>query len=84
MTWFVHLMDQKKPWNRYHSFNNSINQETHTHTPHGAPQTSNEEDIVYKGPSSDGLIHRNSEGADASYDQTRSALGTFNIALNSS
>ena len=42
---------------------------------HGAPQTSNEEDIVYKGPSNDGLIQRNSEGADASYDQTRSVLG---------
>ena len=42
---------------------NSINQQVHTELPysnHGPPQTSNEEDGIYTGPSTDGLMQSNS------------------------
>jgi protocatechuate 3,4-dioxygenase beta subunit len=75
-------------WTSQLYFNNSINQQVHTEPPysnHGPPQTMNEEDGIYTGPSTDGLMQRNSgeELILHLIKQGHSYLGTFDIVLNS-
>ena len=46
-------------WTAQLYFNNSINEQVHEQSPynnHGTPQTTNEEDMIYSGTSTDGLI----------------------------
>jgi len=74
-------------WTAQLYFNNSINQQVHEQTPysnHGTPQTTNEEDMIYTGTSTDGLIQKNS-GEQLMVNLTKegpSYLGTFNIVLS--
>jgi protocatechuate 3,4-dioxygenase beta subunit len=74
-------------WTAQLYFNNSINQQVHEQTPysnHGPPQTTNEQDMIYTGGSTDGLIQKNS-GEQLMVNFTKqgaSYLGTFNIVLN--
>ena len=76
-------------WTAQLYFNDSISQQVHTQSPynnHGSPQTSNKQDGIYIGASTDDLVQRNS-GEHLMLDLTRgkqSYLGTFNIVLNSS
>src|ERR1051325_1850139 len=82
------LMDQRKLWSGQRSFNNSINQQVSMqplYSNHGPPQTTNEQDGIYTGASTDGMIPRNS-GEHLMLNLTKdkqSYLGTFNIVLNS-
>jgi protocatechuate 3,4-dioxygenase beta subunit len=77
-------------WTSQLYFDNSINEQVHTQPPyskHGLPDRTNEQDGIYTGASTDGLVQSNSgkhlmlnltrEGQQLSY------LGTFNIVLNS-
>ena len=74
-------------WTSQLYFNNSINQQIHEQIPysnHGPPQTTNEEDMIFTGTSTDGLIQKNS-GEQLMVNLTKegpSYLGTFNIVLN--
>jgi protocatechuate 3,4-dioxygenase beta subunit len=74
-------------WTSQLYFNNSINQQVHEQTPysnHGPPQTTNEEDMIYTGASTDGLTQENS-GEQLLVNFTKvgaTYLGTFNIVLN--
>ena len=75
-------------WTSQIYFDNSINQQVHIELPysnHGPPQTSNEEDGIYTGPSTDGLVQRNSgeELMVHLIKEGHSFLGTFNIVLHS-
>src|SRR5919198_1282811 len=76
-------------WTSQLYFDNSINEQVHKQLPyskHGPPDMANEQDGIYAGPSTDGLIQSNSgkhlmvnlskEGQQQSY------LGMFNIVLN--
>lgn len=77
-------------WTSQFYLNNSISEQVHTQPPysdHGLPEVTNEEDMIYRGASSDGLVQSNTgerlmlnliRGADE-----QSYLGTFNIVLNS-
>ncbi len=82
-------LEKTLEWTAQLYFNNSINQQVHTQPPytnHGPPQTTNEEDGVYTGPSTDGLIQRDS-GEHLMLHLTKqgqSYLGTFNIVLSQS
>jgi len=74
-------------WTAQLYFNNSINEQVHKqniYNHHGPPQTTNEEDMIYSGPSADGLIQKNS-GEQLMVNITKqgaSYLGTFDIVLN--
>jgi protocatechuate 3,4-dioxygenase beta subunit len=74
-------------WTSQLYFNNSINEQVHEQSPynnHGPPQTTNEEDMIYSGTSTDGLIQKNS-GEQLMVNitkQGKSYLGTFDIVLN--
>ena len=74
-------------WTAQLYFNNSINEQVHEQSPynnHGPPQTTNEEDMIYSGTSTDGLIQKNS-GEQLMVNITKqgaSFLGTFDIVLN--
>ena len=75
-------------WTSQIYFDDSINQQVHTELPysnHGPPQTSNEEDGIYTGPSTDGLMQRNSgdELMVHLIKEGHSFRGTFNIVLYS-
>ncbi len=82
-------LEKTLEWTAQLYFNNSINQQVHTQPPytnHGPPQTTNEEDGVYTGASTDGLIQRDS-GEQLMLHLTKqgqSYLGTFNIVLSQS
>ena len=81
-------LEKTMEWTSQIYFDNSINQQVHTELPysnHGPPQTSNEEDGIYTGPSTDGLMQRNSgeELMVHLIKEGHSFLGTFNIVLNS-
>src|SRR5918999_785589 len=77
-------------WTSQFYLNNSISEQVHTQPPysdHGLPEVTNEEDMIYRGASSDGLVQSNTgerlmlnliRG-----DDEQSYLGTFNIVLNS-
>jgi len=74
-------------WTAQLYFNNSINEQVHEQSPyntHGPPQTTNEEDMIYSGTSTDGLIQKNS-GEQLMVNITKqgaSYIGTFDIVLN--
>jgi protocatechuate 3,4-dioxygenase beta subunit len=80
-------LEKTLEWTAQLYFNNSINQQIHEQTPysnHGPPQTTNEEDMIYTGTSTDGLIQKNS-GEQLMVNLTKegsSYLGTFDIVLN--
>jgi protocatechuate 3,4-dioxygenase beta subunit len=81
-------LEKTMEWTSQIYFDNSINQQVHTELPyrnHGPPQTSNEEDGIYTGPSTDGLMQRNSgeELMVHLIKEGHSFLGTFNIVLHS-
>lgn len=74
-------------WTSQFYLNNSINEKVHTQPPysdHGPVDMTNEEDFIYTGPSSDGLVQTNTgehlmlklNGDELAY------TGTFNISLN--
>src|SRR5215208_8427784 len=77
-------------WTSQFYLNNSISEQVHTQPPysdHGLPEVTNEEDMIYKGASSDGLVQNNT-GEHLMLnltkdDDERSYLGMFNIVLNS-
>ena len=78
-------------WTSQFYLNNSINEQVHTQPPysdHGLPEVTNEEDMIYKGASSDGLVQNNTGehlmlNMTKDDDDEQSYLGTFNIVLNS-
>src|ERR687892_1069927 len=76
-------------WTSQFYLNNSINEQVHTQPPysnHGLPDMRNEEDGIYKGASTDGLMQSNT-GEHLMLNLTKNDgqfyLGTFNIVLNS-
>jgi protocatechuate 3,4-dioxygenase beta subunit len=81
-------LEKTMEWTSQIYFDDSINHQVHTELPysnHGPPQTSNEEDGIYTGPSTDGLMQRNSgkELMVHLIKEGHSFLGTFNIVLHS-
>jgi protocatechuate 3,4-dioxygenase beta subunit len=77
-------------WTSQFYLNNSINERVHMQPPysnHGLPEVTNEEDMIYKGASADGLVQSNTGEhlmLNMTKDDEQSYLGTFNIVLNSS
>jgi protocatechuate 3,4-dioxygenase beta subunit len=75
-------------WTSQFYFNNSINHQIHTQLPysnHGPPTTLNEQDGIFTGASTDGMLSNNS-GEHLMFDlaqQGQSYIGTFDIVLNS-
>ena len=76
-------------WTSQFYLNNSINEQMHTQPPysnHGPPDMTNEEDGIYKGASTDGLIQTNTGEhlmLILTEDNKQGYIGTFNIVLNS-
>lgn len=75
-------------WTSQLYLNNSINEQVHDQTPysnHGAPEITNEEDMVYTGASADGLVQKNSGERlmIELVEQGDSYIGQFTIVLNS-
>jgi protocatechuate 3,4-dioxygenase beta subunit len=76
-------------WTSQFYLNNSINEQVHTQPPysnHGPPDMTNEEDGIYKGASTDGLIQSNTGEhlmLILTEDNKQGYIGTFNIVLNS-
>lgn len=74
-------------WTAQLYFNNTMNEQIHEQAPyssHGPPQTLNEEDMIYTGASTDGLVGMNS-GNWLVMNVTKDGsayLGTFNIVLD--
>lgn len=77
-------------WTSQLYFDNSINEQVHKQPPyskHGLPDTTNEQDFIYAGASTDHLIQSNS-GKHLMVNLTKEGqqqqpyLGTFNIVLN--
>lgn len=75
-------------WTSQIYFDDSLNEEIHKKTPysnHGNPQTPNERDMIFTGPSTDGLIKSNS-GESLLMNTTKSGQnaygGSINILLN--
>jgi hypothetical protein len=76
-------------WTSQFYLNNSISEQVHTQPPyneHGQPDMTNEEDGIYTGPSTDGLIQSNTgqhlmlnltQGQDG-----QGYIGTFNVVVN--
>jgi len=79
--------DNSLEWTSQLYFNNSINDQIHKQNPynhHGPPQTTNEEDMIYSGASTDGMVQTNS-GEKLMVNITKQGeyyLGTFDIVLN--
>lgn len=74
-------------WTSQFYLNNSINELVHTQPPyseHGPVPMTNEEDFIYTGPSTDGLIEANT-GQHLMLDIRKDGegyVGTFNVGLN--
>jgi protocatechuate 3,4-dioxygenase beta subunit len=74
-------------WTSQFYLNNSINEQVHTQPPysdHGPVDMTNEEDFIYTGASSDGLIQTNA-GEHLMLNLTENKqgyVGTFNIVVN--
>jgi protocatechuate 3,4-dioxygenase beta subunit len=74
-------------WTSQFYLNNSINEQVHTQPPysnHGPVDMTNEEDFIYSGPSSDGLIQTNT-GQHLMLklnEDEQGYTGTFNIGVN--
>jgi protocatechuate 3,4-dioxygenase beta subunit len=75
-------------WTSQLYFDNSINEQVHKQPPyskHGPPDMTNEQDGIYAGPSTDGLIQSNTGKhlmVNLTKAQGQSYIGTFNIVLN--
>jgi protocatechuate 3,4-dioxygenase beta subunit len=75
-------------WTSQFYLNNSINELVHTRPPysdHGPVDMTNEEDFIYIGPSSDGLVKTNTGQhlmLKLNEDDKQGYIGTFNIGLN--
>jgi protocatechuate 3,4-dioxygenase beta subunit len=80
--------NQTLEWTAQFYFDNSVNKQVHIQPPynkHGPPTTTNEQDGIYTGASTDGLLKSNT-GQQLMLNLTKdmqSYLGTFNIVLNS-
>ena len=80
---------EKNPfeWTSQLYFNNSINEQVHQQPPysnHGLVELINEEDMIFRGPSADGLVEANS-GEHLMLNLTKDTqgyTGTFNIVVN--
>jgi protocatechuate 3,4-dioxygenase beta subunit len=74
-------------WTSQLYFNNSINEQVHQQSPysnHGPVELTNEEDMIFRGPSTDGLVEANS-GEHLMLNLTKDTqgyTGTFNIVIN--
>jgi len=76
-------------WTSQFYLNNSITEQVHTLPPyseHGQPEITNEEDMIFTGPSTDGLIQSNT-GQHLMLniipdEENRGYIGTFNIVVN--
>ena len=74
-------------WTSQLYFNNSMNELVHTQPPysnHGPVPMTNEQDFIFNGPSTDGLLKKNT-GNHLMLDITKSDggySGTFNVGLN--
>ena len=86
----VNESQDKLEWTSQIYFDDSLNEEIHMKTPysnHGNPQTPNERDMIFTGPSTDGLIKSNS-GKLLLMNTTKSGQnaygGSINILLNAS
>jgi protocatechuate 3,4-dioxygenase beta subunit len=84
----VNESQDKLEWTSQIYFDDSLNEEIHKKTPysnHGNPQTPNERDVIFTGPSTDGLIKSNS-GKLLLMNTTKSGqnvyAGLINILLN--
>ena len=75
-------------WTSQLYFDNSINEQVHKQPPyskHGPPDITNEQDGIYAGPSTDGLIQSNTGKhlmVNLTKGQGQSYIGIFNIVLN--
>ena len=75
-------------WTSQLYFDNSINEQVHKQPPyskHGPPDMTNEQDSIYAGPSTDGLIQSNTGKhlmVNLTKGQGQSYIGIFNIVLN--
>jgi protocatechuate 3,4-dioxygenase beta subunit len=74
-------------WTSQLYFNNSINEQVHQQPPysdHGSVELKNEEDMIFRGPSTDGLVDANS-GEHLMLNltkETQGYTGTFNILVD--
>ena len=76
-------------WTSQFYLNDSITEQVHTQPPysdHGQPDITNQEDMIFLGPSSDGLIQSNT-GEHLMLNMTRDEagqgyIGTFNVVVN--
>lgn len=79
--------DKALEWTSQLYLNNSINEQVHSQPPyisHGPPPMTNEEDFIFTGPSTDGVL-KNNTGNHLMLNVTKSDggyTGTFNIGLN--
>ena len=75
-------------WTSQLYFDNSINEQVHKQLPyskHGPPDMTNEQDGIYAGPSTDGLIQSNTGKhlmVNLTKGEGQSYIGTFNIVSN--
>ncbi|MDQ3837157.1 MAG: intradiol ring-cleavage dioxygenase [Thermoproteota archaeon] len=76
-------------WTSQFYLNDSITEQVHTQPPysnHGEPEITNQEDMIFTGPSTDGLIQANT-GDHLMLNMTRDDegqgyIGTFNVVVN--
>jgi protocatechuate 3,4-dioxygenase beta subunit len=75
-------------WTSQLYFDNSVNEQVHKQSPYskrGTPDMTNEQDGIYAGPSTDGLIQSNTGKhlmVDLTKGEGQSYIGRFNIVLN--
>ena len=78
-------------WTSQFYLNNSITEQVHTQPPysdHGQPDMTNEEDGIYTGPSTDGLIQSNAgehlmlNMTQDDEEEGQGYIGTFNVVVN--
>src|ERR687892_867043 len=81
---------QNFEWTSQFYLNNSITEQVHTQPPysdHGQPDITNEEDIIFAGPSTDGLIQSNAGEhlmLNMTHDEEEGQgyIGTFNVVVD--
>jgi len=80
---------KKSEWTSQFYLNNSINEQVHKQVPysqHGLPPLKNEDDGIFNGPSTDGLV-KNNTGQHLMLNVTKADkryVGTFNVVVNAS
>lgn len=94
----IHIHDKVRTFNELQNnlewtsqiyFNDSMNDQIHTKTPysnHGAPRTLDDKDMIFNGPSTDGLVKSNSGKLllmNVTKNDENAYQGIFNIILNS-